>query len=57
MAFMLDRKPNVAFRCHFVDEFENRSPLEQLVAYLVFDEGQEMKKLSVMNLRVAQNVP
>lgn len=57
MPLVLNRKPNVTLRRDLVNEFKQRSTLQQFVTDLVLDKSQEMKKLSVVDLRVTQNVP
>lgn len=55
--FVLDLKPNVALVVDLVDEFDQRARLEQFVAHLVFDVGEEVEEVVSVYFWVAEDVP
>ena len=57
MPFSVNAEPNVTLRRHFIHKFEERTWLQQLIADLVLDEGQKMKKICVVYLRVTEHIP
>lgn len=52
MPFAFYRKPNIAVRGYLIDKFEERAMFEQLIAYLILNEGEKMKKITIVYLRV-----
>ena len=55
LSLELDRKPSVV-PIQFVEEFEERALLHDLVAVLVLNVSQHLEKLQILYLRVPQNV-
>jgi hypothetical protein len=54
LLLVLYREPNIFFGIQLIDELEERTPLQQSVTDLIFNCGQHLEKLGVVNLRIAQ---
>ena len=56
LPFELDRKPDVVL-FEFVDKFEERTLLENVIGKLILNMGYHLKELCVVDLRVSKDVP
>lgn len=54
---MLNLEPNIALVVDLVHEFDQRAHLEQFVAHLVLNVGQEVEEVISVYFRVAEDVP
>jgi hypothetical protein len=54
LLFVLNRKPNILLRIELIDELEKWAPLKQPVTYFIFNRGEHLEELSIIDLRVAQ---
>lgn len=54
---VLNLEPNVAFVVDLVDELDQRAHLEEFVAHLVLDVGEEVEEVIGVYFWVAEDVP
>jgi len=57
MPFTFDCKPNITICSHFIDKFEEGPRFEDFIANLILDEGEEVKKITIADLWIAQDIP
>lgn len=57
LLLVLDGEPDLFGTVQPIDELEEGAPLEEVVAELVFEVGQELEEVGTGDLRVPHHVP